>query len=122
MLPPGLPPGLIHDVSALYLAYKAEKKKSAALRKYKCTRAWMLRQADGSYRRTQARLEAAAFLATHGFCFVDLVAATAAPAPPADAEIAHVCTSTPAVGQSKRVRPTPADKEDFDGRTAIGTC
>ena len=121
-LPPGLPPGLIVDASTLHLAGTAEKLKSVDKRKYKCVRAWLLRQADGSYRRTQKRIEAAAFLATHGFSFVDLVAAADAPALPAEAEITDVCISTPAMGQSKRVRPTPADMEDFDGRMYTGTC
>ena len=122
-LPPGLPPGLIIDASALHLISSAEKLKPVDKRKYQCGRVWKLLRPDGSgYDRTKSRHEAAAFLATHGFSFVDLVAGADAPALPAEAEITDVCISTPAMGQSKRVRPTPADMEDFDGRMYTGTC
>ena len=109
-LPHGLPPGLILDASTLHLAGSAEKLKSVDKRRYKCVRAWLLRQADGSYRRTQKKAEAASFLAAHGFSFVDLRVGAAAPALPVDVivEVADVCTSAPAVGRSTRLRSVPS--------------
>ena len=114
-LPSGLPAGLILDASALFVSDKASLKRGPSGIKYRCARAWKLRQPDGKYLRTTSRQVAQSFLDTHGFKFVDVVDGVALVGSDANIENALPAPVTPKDRQPKRRRPlTPGDDRDLD--------
>ena len=122
-LPSGLPAGLILDASVLCVGDKASLKRGPSGIKYRCARAWKLRQLDGTYLRTTSRQVAERFLATHGFKFVDVVDGVALVGSEADIENALLAPITPKEPVLKRRRPpTPGDDQELDAMYGRHSC
>ena len=114
-LPPGVPPGLIDDASYLRRTSTALKRTGAASRVYFCDRVWILHHDNGTTTRTKSRSAAAAFLASHGHHFVDVVDVK-----PGSADLASpLPLESLQETQHKRLRPSPGHSQQLEEKFLV---